>query len=87
MHFLIDEYTLKRQRLKRTQLKKVRFIKVNELKITQVILAFFYFMCVTANASELFCMAYLAVIERFYAILTFHFEYQVFYICKLTSLS
>ena len=44
-------------------------------------------MRVAANALELFCMSYLAVIERFYTILTFHFKYQVFYACKLTSLS
>ena len=52
--------------MKVTQLEKVRFIKVNELKLTQVELSsFFHFMCVAANASELFCMAHLANIERF----------------------
>ena len=42
-----------------------------------------------ANASELFCMAYLAIIERFfmYTTLSFHFEQEVLYACKLTTLS
>ena len=44
----------------------MRFIKVNELKLTQVqLFKFIYFMYVAANASELFCMAHLANIERF----------------------
>ena len=47
-----------------TQLEKMRYIKENEL--TQVeLIYFFHFMCVAPNASELFCMAYLANIERF----------------------
>ena len=59
-------YTLKNQRLKITQLEKARFIKVNELKLSQIeLLQFFHFMCVAENASKLFCMAYLAHIERF----------------------
>ena len=54
--------TLKKQRLKITQLEKVLFIKVNELKLTEVeLFKFFHFMCVTAIASELFCMAHLAI--------------------------
>ena len=41
-------------------------IKVNQLKLTQIeIDYFFHFMYVAANASELFCMAYLANSERF----------------------
>ena len=40
-------------------------------------------MCVAANASELFWMAQLANIERFYTILNFHFKYQILYACKL----
>ena len=41
-------------------------MKVNELKLTQVeLFEFFPFMCVVANASDLFCMAHLARIERF----------------------
>ena len=44
----------------------MRFIKVNELKLTQVeLFSFFYYMCVAATASELFCMVYLANIKRF----------------------
>ena len=59
-------YMLKKQRLKVTQLEKVRFIKVNELKLTQVeLFLFFHFICVAANASELFCMAHSANIELF----------------------
>ena len=61
-----DKYTLKNQRLKITQLEKARFIKMNELKSFEVeLFYFFHFMCVAANASEFFCMAYLANIERF----------------------
>ena len=46
------------------QLEKMRFIKVNELKLTQVELFWcFHFMCVTANASTLFCMVHLANTE------------------------
>ena len=59
-------YTLKKQRLKITELEKVALTKVNELKLIQVeLFHFFHFMCVAANASELFCMAYLAYTERF----------------------
>ena len=51
--------------MKITQLEKMRFIKVSELILTQVeLLLTFYFVCVAANASELFCMAHLANIER-----------------------
>ena len=54
------------KRLKTTQLEKVCFIKVNELKLAQVeLFLFFHFMCVAANASEVFCMAHLANNERF----------------------
>ena len=57
-------YTLKNQRLEITQLEKAHFIKVNELKLTEVELFYFlHFICVAANASELFCMAHLANIE------------------------
>ena len=46
---------LKNQRLKITQLETVRFIKVNELKLFKFeLILFFHFMCVAANASELF---------------------------------
>ena len=49
-----------------TLLEKVRFIKVHALKLTQVqLFSFFHFMFVAANASELFCMAHLANIQRF----------------------
>ena len=45
---------------------KVRFIKQNELNLTQVeLFSIFHFMCIVANASELFWMAHLANIERF----------------------
>ena len=51
----------------------MRFIKVNELKLIKVELSqIFHLMSVAANASELFFMAHLANIERFYAILNFH---------------
>ena len=50
-----------------TQLEKLDFINGNELKLTQVeLFQFFRFMCVAANASELFCMAHLANIEYFF---------------------
>ena len=35
------------------------------MKIQVELFLFFHFMCVAAIASELFCMAYLANIERF----------------------
>ena len=61
-----DAYNLKNQRLKITQLEKERFIKLNDLKLIQVeSFWFFHFMCIAANASELFCMAHLSKIERF----------------------
>ena len=66
----------------------VRFTKVNELKLIQVeLFSFFHFMCAAVNASELFCMAYLAKMNAFYTILTFHFKYQFLYVCKLACLS
>ena len=41
--------------IKNNSIEKVRFIEVNELKLTQVeLFKFFYFVCVAANASELF---------------------------------
>ena len=44
----------------------MRFIKVNELKLTEVeLFSIFHFMCMAANASELFCMAHLSDTERF----------------------
>ena len=53
----------------------MRFIKVNELKLSQIeIFLFFHFMCVAANASELFCMAHLANIERFLLHSNFSFK-------------
>ena len=49
-----------------TELEKVRFIKVNEIKLTQTeLFSFFHFICATANASELFCMAQIANIVFF----------------------
>ena len=49
-----------------TQFEKAGVIKVNELKLSQIKLFYFlHFMCVAANASELFCIAHLADIERF----------------------
>ena len=57
---------IKKQRLKITQLEKVRLTKVNELKLIQVeLFSFFHFVCVAVEASELFCLAYLANMERF----------------------
>ena len=60
-------HTLKKQDWKITQLEKVYFIKVNELNLThfELVILVFLFMCVAANGFELFCMAYLANIERF----------------------
>ena len=44
---------------------------MNELKLTQFkLFKFFHFMCVVANASELFCMAYLTNIGRLELTLT-----------------
>ena len=44
----------------------MRFIKLDEFKLTQVeLFQFLHFMFVAVNASELFCMACLANIERF----------------------
>ena len=41
-------------------------MKVNELKLTYVeLFPFFHFMCVAANASELFCLSHIANIEFF----------------------
>ena len=51
---------------------------MNELKLTQVeLFQNFHFMCVAANASELFCMAHLTNIECFLYFLTFDFKYQI----------
>ena len=62
-----------------TQLEKVHFIKVNELKLIQVeLLWFFHFMCVAANAPELFCMTHLANIERFLYHSKLFFKYQIY---------
>ena len=52
-------------RLKITELEKVHFIKANKLKLRQGELFLVFSICVSANASELFCMAHLANIERF----------------------
>ena len=68
----------------------MRFIKVNEIKSSKVELFkfFFHFMCVATHASELLCVAHLANIEYFlYHSITFYFNYQVLYTCKLASLS
>ena len=54
-----------KKRLKVTQLEKVHFMKANMLKLTQVEVFFFHFMCVAVNASEMFCRAHLANMERF----------------------
>ena len=52
--------------MKITQLEKVHFIKVNELQLTQVeLFQYVHFMCVAADTSELFSMAYLENMERF----------------------
>ena len=60
------DFTRLKIRLKISQLQKVHFIKVNDLKLTQVeLFKFLHFMCIAANASELFCMAHLANIESF----------------------
>ena len=57
---------LKKQKMKINQLEKMRFIKVNEQNLTQVEqFQFFRFMCAVTNAFELFCVVYLANIERF----------------------
>ena len=64
-HFFTERTRLK-VRLKITHLEELRFIKVNELQLTQVeFFSFIQLKCVAANASELFCMAYLANIESF----------------------
>ena len=56
-------------------INRKRFINVNDLKLTQVqLFSFFHFMCVAANASEMFCMAYLANID-FCTTLIFHLKY------------
>ena len=53
-------------KLKITQLEKVHFVKVNELKLIEVeLFQFFHFMCVAADASELFCVTHLASNEHF----------------------
>ena len=73
--------------LKITQNEKVRFIYMNELKLIQVeLFTFFHFMCVAANASELFCVAHLANVELFYTILIVHFKYGILYAFKLANL-
>ena len=53
--------------MKTAQFAKVRLIKVNDLNLTEVsLISFFHFICVTANASELFCMVHLKKnVERF----------------------
>ena len=44
----------------------VHFMKLNELKLTQdELFSLFYFACVADNASELFCVVYLANIKHF----------------------
>ena len=45
----------------------MRFIKVNELKLTQgESFSYVHFMCVAANASELFCIAHLTNNEPYF---------------------
>ena len=64
-HYFEFDIHLK-NKIENNSLKKVRFIKVNEFKITQIeLFYFFHFICVVANASEFFCMAYLAKIDSF----------------------
>ena len=71
-------------RLKITQLEKASFIKVKELKLIEVeLFQFVHFMCVAANASELFCMAHLANIEWLLYSSNFHFKYRILYPCQL----
>ena len=54
-------HTPLKTRFKITHLEKMHFIKVNELKLTEVeFFYFFHFMCIVANAAELFYMAHLA---------------------------
>ena len=68
----------------------MRFIKVNELKLTQVeLFSFFHhhFKCVTADVSELFCMAHLGKNVLFLYHPKLSFKYQILYLCKLASLS
>ena len=64
MIFVFTNYNLTRLKsnIEIIQLEKVRFIKVNESKLTQF--SFLHYMCVAANASESFCTARLANIER-----------------------
>ena len=59
--FCLKRYTLKKEDWKSKQLEKVLFIRVNEIEL----FSFFNFMCVSANACELFCMVILENIERF----------------------
>ena len=65
----------------------MRFIKVNKLKLIQVEFHFSHFVCVAANASELFYMGHLANNECYFSIQNFHFKHQILYSCKLASLS
>ena len=67
--------------MKVIQLEKARFIKLNELSWIQVeLFSFFHFMCAADNASELFCMAYLANDERFLYHSNFSFYVLIFYV-------
>ena len=57
------------------------WVKIDSCSVILV----FHFMCVAANASELFCMAHLSNINNaFYTILNFHSKYQILYKGKLT---
>ena len=52
---------------------------VNESKLTLIeIFYFFRFICIAANASQLFCMTLLAYNGRFLYHLTFHFKYEIY---------
>ena len=52
---------------------------VNDLKLTQVeLFSFFHFMYVAANASELFCLDFLANIECFSCNSNLSFQISVF---------
>ena len=63
---ILTNLTRLKNKIENNTLEKVRFNKLNKLKLTQVgLFSFFHFMCVAANASELFCMTCLANIERF----------------------
>ena len=80
-------HTLKKQKNEINPLKKVHFINVNELKLIQVeLFSYFHFKSVAVNVLALFCKLCKQIINAFYAILKFHFEYEILDTCKLASL-